>query len=159
MPVLAAVAVGGAVVSAFGSIQAGQAKKKQANQQALFEQRNAQQAELAMQDRLDILARETAFTTGRQTAQFAGAGVRQSGTVLDVLADSVNAGLRDKYRIEREGKFAIESHQFQAEQLRQAGKQAETASYIQAGSTLLTSFGNLGGASKSRSLAFANAGS
>lgn len=138
---LAIASIAGTAMSAYGQIQAGSAKSRIAEQNAQIAEANARQSELATADQLEQLASHTRLVLGKQKAGFAKAGVKRSGTVLDVLTETANKADRDAYRIKETGRFAVEGFTTQAAQQRYMGKVAKQQSYFGAGSTLLTGFG------------------
>lgn len=141
---LAIAAVAGTAFSAYGQLRAGEAQARVAEQNALIAEENARQAEASTADKLEQLGRRTSITLGIQRAGYGKAGVKRTGTALDVLTDTVLKADRDAYRIEVEGANAIRAALFQAAQERYKAKVAKQQSYIGAGSTLLTGFGQTG---------------
>lgn len=131
--------VAGAAVSAIGAIQSGKAQQKAAEYNAQV----AEQAALAARQKAayDEAAhrRELARMLSAQRAAYGASGVDVSvGTPLLVMADTVQEGELDALAIRYGGEVGA-SRQLSAAQLsRMTGKQARTASYYQAGSSLLT---------------------
>ena len=142
-----------AVVAAGGAIAQGQAQHKQASYQAAVERNNATiagwQAEDATQrgkveEQRQRLA--TARLAGTQRANMASSGLEVgSGSSLDVLMDTAQLGELDALTIrsnaEREA-YGLRTQQSnltaQSGLTRMAGRNAQTAGYISAGSTLLS---------------------
>lgn len=141
LPVFAGLAMAGTALNAYGQIEAGQMQAKVASRNAEFAEANAHQVDLATDDRIDQLARKTSITLGKQKAGYAKAGVRLEGSPLEVLAETVNLADKDAFRIAQEGKFQGDSLRYQAAEERQKATYAKRASFIGAGSTLLSGFG------------------
>ncbi len=150
LPVFAGISILGTGLGTYGNIQAGNAQRDVAYQNAEIAEQNAAQADIATADELRQLSRQTGITLGKQKAGFGFAGVKRTGTVLDVLTETANLADRDAYKIQQQGFFAKRGYLQQAANLRYSGDVARTQSRITAGSTLLTGFGNLGLASASR---------
>jgi Zn-dependent metalloprotease len=149
---LAVTAVSG-VVAAGGAVMQGQAQAKQAKYQAAVETNNATIAGWQAQDATQRGQIEeqrqrlaTARLRGAQRAGMASNGVEiDSGSPLDVLMDTAQLGQLDALTIrsnaEREA-YGLRNQQSnltaQAGLTRMAGRSAQTAGYISAGSTLLS---------------------
>ena len=144
LPVFAGISILGTGLGAYGAIQAGNAQRKVAYQNADIAEQNAEQAGIATADELRQLTRQTSITLGKQRAGFGFAGVKRTGTALDVLTETANLADRDAYKIQQRGYFEQRGYLQQASNLRYAGDVARKQSRITAGSTLLTGFGNLG---------------
>jgi hypothetical protein len=71
---------------------------------------------------------------GRQIVSSAKSGVKQSGSVLEIMRESAEIAEQDALEIELGTKTGVASRMFE-------GKQAKKAGKISAASTLLTSFG------------------
>jgi hypothetical protein len=131
-------------MSAFGQIEAGNAAKRVGEQNAAIAELNAQQSDLAMHDQLDQLARKFRVIGGKQRAGYAAAGVKRSGSALEVLTETANIQDMDTFRIQEQGRLAKQGYLFSAQQSRYQGEVAQKNSWIGAGSTLLTGFGQTG---------------
>jgi hypothetical protein len=150
LPVFAGISLLGTAAGAYGNIQAGNAQRDAAYQNADIAEQNAAQADISTADELRQLSRQTGIILGKQKAGFGYAGVKRSGTALDVLTETANLADRDAYKIQQQGFFQKRGFLQQASNLRYAGDVARTQSRITAGSTLLTGFGQLGLAGASR---------
>jgi len=155
---LAATALSGAV-GVYGAVKSGQAQNAQARYQSAVERNNAKiagwQAEDAtkrgqIEEQRQRLA--TARLRGAQRAGMAANGIEiDSGSPLDVLMDTASLGELDALTIrsnaEREA-YGFRSQggnlMAQAGLTRMAGRNAQTAGYIGAGSTLLSSAATAG---------------
>lgn len=159
---LPAIAIGATVigtgVSAFGAIQQGQAAKDQANYQAQVAENNAILAQRAADDERAIGREEerrqriiTEQQIGEARAMFAGQGVLvDEGTALDLTSDIAEIGELDALTIRSNAErraMALEAEganfQGEASLARARGRNLETASFINFGSTLLTGGGRV----------------
>jgi hypothetical protein len=149
-----AATVASGAIGAYGAIQSGQAQKKQARYQAGVERNNSQIATWQAQDatqRGQIEEQRQRLATARlrssQRAGMAANGVElDSGSPLDVLMDTAQLGELDALTIrsnaEREAYgFRSQSGNLMAQAglTQMAGRSAQTAGFIGAGSTLLSS--------------------
>lgn len=141
---LAAIALIGGGIQAFGQFQEGQEAERT---QKFNAQIAEQEAELTRKASIleEFRARKRLKTfTGKQIAQFAKAGVEFTGSPLDVIADSIaNAELDiaiDKFNFET-GARRLES---EARERRAAGRRAARSATIRATGTLLTSTASFG---------------
>ena len=141
IPIFAGLSIAGTALNAYGQIQAGQMQAKVASQNAEMAEANAHQVDLATDDKIDQIARHTSITLGKQRAGYAKSGVKLEGSPLEVLTETVNLGERDMFRVAKEGEFAGDSLRFSAAQERQKATYVKRASFIGAGSTLLSGFG------------------
>jgi hypothetical protein len=148
-----AATVGSGVMAAGGAIQQGRAQKQQANYQAAVERNNATiagwQAEDA-QHRGQIEEQrqrlQTARLRGAQRAGMASNGVEiDSGSPLDVLMDTAQLGELDALTVRSNAEREVYGLRNQQSNLtaqsgltRLAGRNAQQASYISAGSSLLS---------------------
>jgi hypothetical protein len=159
MASLAMTALGGGV-SAYGQVQQGKAAEGQANYQAAVGRNNAIIAERQARDSeergaADELAqrRQTAAVLGKQRAGMAANGVDlSSGSPLDILGDTAAFGELDALTVRSNAAreaygFRAQGSQFTSDAAAQqiAGRNTRKASYIGAGSTLLTSASQAGG--------------
>ena len=141
---LAAIALIGGAVSAFGQFQEGQKLQKAQEFNAQIAEEEAQLTRTrGFLEEFKARKRLKRFT-GRQVAAVAKSGIQFTGSPLDVIQDSIaNAELDiaiDKFNIET-GARSLES---EARQRRFLGKEAARAGTIRAGTTLLTSTAQFG---------------
>jgi hypothetical protein len=151
-----AATVASGAIGAYGAIQSGQAQKKQARYQAGVERNNATIAGWQAQDatqRGQIEEQRQRLATARlkssQRAAFGSNGVEiDSGSPLDVLMDTAQLGELDALTIrsnaEREAYgFRSQSGNLMAQAglTQMAGRSAQQASFVSAGSTLLSTAG------------------
>lgn len=120
-----------AVVGAAAAVKSGNAQKKMANQQAEFDTQ-------AATDRERDYRRETGFILAARRAGLGAQGVRQEGTPQLVDDSIVTESEIQALRIRKGGEA-------QARITRQGGKNAETAGYWRAGSSLLSGVGSMAG--------------
>jgi len=143
-PVFLGLSMAGTALGAAGQIQAGNAAQQAAYENAQIAELNAQQADLSTADQLGQLKRQTGITFGKQQAGYGKAGVRQSGSVLETLTETLLLADKDAYRIQQAGRFQRQGYLAQATNLRNQGDVAKKSSQIGAASTLLTGWGSAG---------------
>lgn len=148
--IAAGAAAAGAAVSAVGSIRAGNDQAAASKYNALVEDQNAvaarQQAGAAAEQKDNEVTRRLADAR----AAFAASGVDpNSGTPLDVMADSASQGELSKRLLLYQGDLTARGLGSQANLDRITGKNAQTAGYISAAGTLLTGAGKAAGSSYS----------
>jgi len=157
--VAATAAVVGAGISAYGMIQQGKAAEAQAEFEAKEAQLNAQRAVANAQAEAEANQREQKFLEQRkksalasQKSAVAASGLALSGSSLDLMSDTdlnfelQKADSREGSRL-RQYQYLNQSRDFGIEsQLRIiAGRNARTASYYGATSTLLSGAGQAAG--------------
>jgi hypothetical protein len=146
--------------SAYGAVQQGKAAEGQANYQAAVGRNNAIIAERQARDAEERGAseelaqrRQTAAGLGKQRAGMAANGVDlSSGSPLDILGDTAAFGELDALTVRSNAAREAYGYRNQASQFTSdaaaqkiAGRNTRKASYIGAGSTLLTSASQAGG--------------
>jgi hypothetical protein len=154
-----AATIAGGVISAGGAIMQGQAQAKQAKYQSAVERNNAtiagwQATDAQQRGKIEEQRQrlQTARLHGAQRAGMAANGVEiDNGSPLDVLMDTAQLGELDALTIrsnaEREAYgFRSQSSNLMAQSglTRMAGRNAQQASYISAGSTLLSTAATAG---------------
>lgn len=153
---------GGAVISAAGAIEQGRAARKQANYQAKVEENNATiagyqaiEARKAADREADAIREQRLRVLASQKTAASAAGLTISGSVTDVMSDSAIAAEKDIQMAKYRGDVGAYNSTNEARNLRsqsiltrQAGKNAQRASYFSAGGSLLTGFGAAGAAYK-----------
>lgn len=125
-PYIAAAAV---AMQFIGNKQAGEAQANAANFDASIARQNATIAEQAARDARaagheaeSAYLQRVAGLTGQQRATFAANGVEQSGTALDVMAESAGQGAADASRIRSNAIREAWGYQNEADQYRQKAK-------------------------------------
>ncbi len=141
---LAAIALIGGAVSAFGQFQEGQKLQKAQEFNAQIAEEEAELTRTrGFLEEFKARKRFKRFT-GRQVAAVAKSGIQFTGSPLDVIQDSIaNAELDiaiDKFNIET-GARSLES---EARQRREVGRDVARSATIRAGTTLLTSTAEFG---------------
>jgi hypothetical protein len=151
--------VASGVMAAGGAIKQGQAAKAQARYQSQVERNNSQIATWQAQDAVDRgkIAEQrqrlqVARLAGTQRATFGSSGVElSSGSPLDVLMDTAQLGELDALTIRSNAEREAYGFRAQAGNLtaqsgltQLAGRDAVQASYIGAGSSLLSSAATAG---------------
>lgn len=145
-------ALGSAAIGAAGAIEQGQAEANAANYNARIagfnaEQsiRNAQMESEAGSAKAAMQGRETRSAFGSERAHAAGSGLTvNSGSAADVAQSTAELGHLDALTIRNNAAKAAYGYQVQSTNFQNEGeldkmeaKQAKTASYYKAGSTLL----------------------
>jgi len=144
-----------AAMSAVGAIQQGMAASAQAQASANAARYNAvikeQQARSEFQQagaREEQQRRQSRQVLGQQSAALAQAGIGLGGSALDIAEQSAFMAELDALNIRYEGDLrargllaAAEQNEYEARAAIAAGKNAETASYISAGASLLSGIG------------------
>ena len=130
--------IAGAVVSAAGAISAGQAQKSAAKYNAALaeEEGRAARAKAAFDEDRHRDQVERLQSSAR--ALLGGRGIDIEGSPLLALADNAMEGELDALAIRYGGDVAEMRARAEAASQRFSGKQAVTASYFKAGSSLLT---------------------
>ena len=132
-----------AVVSSAGTVAGGQAEKNMADYNARVAEQGAQAAtDRAAYDETAHRA-EIRRILSKQRAAYGRSGVDVSGSPLLVLEDTAMEGELDAMAIRYGGEVEAARKKSEASLLRQQGRNIRTASYFQAGSTLLTGAGRV----------------
>lgn len=145
-------------MTAVGTIQQGQAAASQANAQQQAQQYNAivkkQNAALARQQagaREEQQRRGARQVLGQQRAALAQAGIGEGGSALDIEEQSAVRAELDALTIAYEGELqakgllaSAQQDIYQGEVAAAAGENAKTASYISAGSSILSGAASYG---------------
>lgn len=133
----------GGLVSAYGQIKAGNDASDAYNNQAKQADANAAQVEFSAAEesrRLRVIGRRAA---GEISGTFGASGVRQEGSVLDVIADS-NANVeRDVLNVQREGRNRANNLRAEARNSRDAGRSARETAGLGAVASLFGAGGRL----------------
>lgn len=152
MPLMVAASLGSAAVGAYGSIYAGQAASNAANYNAAIQMQNSEQAkrnsEIASQSGManqNIQQLKTRAQVGSIKANQGASGVGiHSGSSMDVSESAAVLGEMDALTIRSRATREAYGYETQAVDFqnkatleRQEAKNAKTASYINAGSSLL----------------------
>jgi hypothetical protein len=137
--------LGGAAVSAIGSIQKGQATKQAADYNAAVDQQQAAEEQDQANAQTQDYLRKGSDTEASAVAAQAGAGVTGEGSPLLVDENTVRQVALGAARTLQGGQLRASRLQDQAQLQTLQGNNAVTASYLDAGSSLLTSVGKLGG--------------
>jgi hypothetical protein len=139
-------------VSAVGALQAGAAAEAQAKAQADANAYNARVKEIqagvereAAGRREEQQRRKARQVLGEQRAALVQSGVGMMGSALDIEEQSATAAELDALSIRYEGEMAAkgllydaEAEKFEGRANLAAGKNAKTASYLKAGSAILS---------------------
>lgn len=150
MSLATAFAAVGTGLKVFGQIQQGQQQKQVFEFNAAVNRQKAQLAAEAGKLRVDRLRRQKKTFNAKQQAAFAKAGVRLTGSPLQVLADTATELEFDILIEDFNTRVGVLNATTAAELDILRGKQSQQSSLISAGSSLLTqlpgfvSSGNLG---------------
>lgn len=143
--VAAAAAIIGAGVSAYGAIQQGKAANNAAKYNAQVLENNAQMA----RDRAaleEIRARQVGkLSLSKARAAIGASGVTAEGSPLDALSFSAQNAEQDALLVRHAGEVEATNYTNDAALQRYQGKQAKKASYLSAGSELLSGVGRAAG--------------
>lgn len=134
--------LGGTAISAVGQIAQGNAAKKTAEANAQLALQEGESRREAHKYEGMKLSRERAELISQQKALYGASGVDiSSGTPLDTMAKTAMEYERDIGMTGLAGDKAMLKAQNEAEIYKWQGKQAKTAGWFGAGSTLLSGFG------------------
>lgn len=140
--IIAGISAASGILGAVGSLQAGSAQSAALERNAEIDRQNAAQAmtaaeaDVARQQDADRRRRATAFNAA------AGSGVDPTGgSPLELMADMAAQGALDQEITRWRGRTRADAYLTQAGNDLAAADQASTASYLSAGSTLLTTAG------------------
>ena len=143
----AAIAMGaGALLSAKGQLDAGNAARKAGNAEGDLLEKNA--------DRVEEMGEYTAFrhnmkvkkVLGAGRAAYAASGVTMSGSAMNVMRESAVEGERDRLTILYNAKVKADTMRDQADIARYRGKAAQAAAQYKAAGTVLSGAGQIFGA-------------
>jgi hypothetical protein len=135
--------IAGAVISAIGAIQQGQAAKASSDFNATVSQQNAQIARQNAADQAAQADRESYLRLGAiRAAAGASGGASGEGSVLDVLADSASQSELEKQNIIYRGELQARGYTNTAMLDTYSGNQAKSGSYLKAGAELLSGGAN-----------------
>lgn len=130
--------VAGTGMSIFGSLQAGGQQAAAAHTQAKLSKLQAEATEERAGVEAASIRRKARELFSAQRAGYAASGVRLEGTPLLVMADTIRESERDVRNLYKQADARKLAYMTQAGMFEAAGKAAKTASYWNAGSTLLT---------------------
>ncbi len=147
-----AASIGGGVLGAAGSIQKGQAAKSAADYNvAVDNQRSAEEIDQANASTQDYIRKGSDTETSAVASQGA-TGVTGSGSPLMVDENTVRQVALGAARTLQGGQLRASRLQDDATLQKMKGESAVTGSYLDAGSSLLTSVGKIGGVKSGVSL-------
>lgn len=136
IPMVTAISSG---ISAFSQIRQGRAAEAASNYNAQVQQENAAFAYEEAQEMARIQDRETYLRLGAiRAAQGANGGVAGEGSVYDVFADVEAESARERQFLIRSGEMKARGFEATAALDRMQGSAARQASYLRAGSELLS---------------------
>lgn len=135
--------IAGGAVSAAGSIYSGQAQAQAANAQAKAMKQKGEQELAIAQRRAMETRRQKRAAMGRTLAVAAASGGGTGDTVSDIMTGLEARGEYNALTDLFNGKVARNDLFTEAALVKQAGKDAKTAGWIDAGSTLLNTAGTV----------------
>jgi hypothetical protein len=138
-----AIAAIGAGTTAYTQVQQGHNQAANAKYNAKLASRNAKIAQESAEYEARQKRRETARLIGRQRALYGKAGVTMEGSPLEVIQETAAQGEMDALMIERRYTQQATAYKSQAELARTRTEIAKRRGYWGAGSTLLTSGGQM----------------
>lgn len=154
---IAAIGIGGALsalgtaVGAIGSIAAGIQGQKVANYNAEVATNNAAAERQRAAYEADITRGRVRQVVGAQRAAGAASGLDvRSGTPVAVLGDTAKAGEMDVLARLYQGESAATAYENDARKMKAEGKAAKVGGFINAGTSLLSGFGQLASKSYAR---------
>ncbi|EAB2303555.1 hypothetical protein SKB45_001999 [Salmonella enterica] len=135
-------AIGASVLSAGGALYSGQQQKKMANYQAAQAEADAEAAQSAARVEADRIRKAGRAQAAQANAALAASGVDTGeGTALRIQSGIVGDAEQDAYQTILNGVNQGARLNSQAQADRISGKNASTAGYINAGSSLLSAGG------------------
>lgn len=142
MALLPAIGIGttvaGTGMSIFGSLYSGSQQAAAAHTQAKLSRLQAEAEDERASAEAGVIRRKARELFSTQRAAYAASGVRLEGTPLLVMADTIRESERDILNVYKQTDARKLAFLTQAGVFEAAGKAAKTASYWNAGSTLLT---------------------
>ncbi|ECG1391870.1 TPA_asm: hypothetical protein GNB58_004346 [Salmonella enterica subsp. houtenae serovar 45:g,z51:-] len=134
--------IGASVLSAGGALYSGQQQKKMANYQAAQAEADAKAAQAAGRVEAERIRKAGRVQAAQANASLAASGVETGeGTALRIQSDIVGSAEQDAYQTILNGVNQGARLNSQAQADRISGKNASTAGYINAGSSLLSAGG------------------
>lgn len=143
--VAAVAAVASAVVSAAGAIYSGQQQKKAAEYNAAVQEQQAQAIEDKAKYDEEMHRERVRKILSTQRAMYGKSGIDTTGSPLLVMEDTFKQGEVDALAIRYGGDIQSAQARSAANLSRMQGKSLQTASYFQAGSSLLAGAGQAAG--------------
>lgn len=138
-------AVGGTALGAIGTIQQGRAQQEASNYNALVSRENAISAQQNATLNEAAFRRQSARLVGSQIANVGASNIAMTGSVLDVLEETIAIQEVDALNIRRQGQLQARSLEQQARLDIAQGRAAQASSMFGAAGQLLSGFGRLGG--------------
>lgn len=135
----------GNILSAYGQMRAAQQREDAERRNAAILQEQADLEALATQEELMIHDRQSDQFLGQQVTSFTAAGVDiGSGSVLDVLADTITTAKREAGFIQVQGEFRERFARLRAEEATTRAKDIRGGAKLAAAGTLLGGATNIG---------------
>lgn len=135
-----------ATVSAVGMISSGNAQARASNYNAEVEKQNGEMARQSAAAQAQQVERDNARKMGQITAAYGASGIDPNqGSPLDVMADVADEGELSKRLVLYQGEVDARAGLQRAQIDTMQGRAAQTAGYVNAGSTLLSAGGRIAG--------------
>lgn len=144
MMILGGISALGTAASVAGSIQQGKQQEKVAEYNAAVAEQGAIAEEQKAAYEEEAHRKKVKSILSSQQAAYGATGVDMEGSPLLVMEDTAAQGELDALAIRYGGDVAAAQKRSQANLYRMQGKNARTAGYINAGTSLLTGAANIG---------------
>lgn len=132
----------GTGLSIYGSLLSGQQQAAAAGTQAKLSRLQSEAEEERASAEAGVIRRKARELFSAQRAAYAASGVKLEGSPLLVMADTIRESGRDILNVYKQSDARKLGYEIEADMFKAYGKSARTASYINAGSTLLTGIGS-----------------
>lgn len=139
---MAVISAASASVAAVGAIKQGQAASAANKFNAKIAEQNAEAAEQQGEAAADAQRRDAQRRIGAMEADIGASGGSMGGSATDVLADSIRMATLDNLTTKYNYQMRGAGYQNEASLNKSAAKSARTASYFEAGDSLLRGAGN-----------------
>ena len=135
-----ALLVGGSLLSAYGAVSAGEARKTAYEAEARAKESQAAQVDLAANRELELTERRYQRVKSAQITAFGRSGVQLKGTPLMILEETAADAYDEMESIRQAAAYRKQTLSTEAGLSRFLGDEAEMAGYISGASSVLTSF-------------------
>lgn len=136
---VAAVSVGGGILSAWSQVESGRAQRKAAERNAALKRMQADELLERANINMGEVFREGRVMAGTQASSYAAAGVGLDGTPLLVIEETLARASEEASLIRRDAEFQAKMLRLGADIEVQQGKSMEKAAYIGAAGNLISS--------------------
>lgn len=136
--------IAGTAMSVIGALNQGQQAKSAANYNAAVANNNAIASRQQAEANAAAQQRKARLQLGSMRAGYGASGITMEGSAMDVLEQSAATAELDRQNILYGGELKAGGYQSTAGLELMRGEHAETASYFNAGSALLSGMGKMG---------------